>query len=74
MALEVISHPASGNIAQVAYDADTQELFVVFKWKDATYRYSHITGDEANGFSQALSAGDYLNQFIVPQHPGERIS
>ncbi|HXN71569.1 MAG TPA: KTSC domain-containing protein [Candidatus Acidoferrales bacterium] len=74
MAMEIISHPASGNIAQVGYDADSQELIVVFKWKSATYKYSNVSGDEANGFSQALSAGDYLNQFIVPQHPGERIS
>jgi hypothetical protein len=72
--MEVISHPESGNIAQVAYDADTQSLYVMFRWQNATYKYTGIDGDTANGFGQALSATDYLKQSILPISVGERIS
>jgi hypothetical protein len=72
MAIEIISAPASGNIVSIAYDADSQSLFVQFK--SATYVYHGIDGDTANGFSQALSATDYLKSAIMPISVGERIA
>jgi hypothetical protein len=74
MAIEIISAPASGNIISIAYDADSQSLYVQFKYQNAMYKYTGIDGDTANGFGQALSATDYLKSAILPISVGERIA
>ena len=74
MALVVLNIPPSGNIVAVQYDADTQSLFVQFRWQDATYKYEYIGEDVARGFERSLSATDYLKSAILPISSGERVS
>jgi len=74
MALRIISAPPSGNIVAISYDPDTQTLLVQFRYQDAVYRYTGIDENTADGFSQALSATDYLKSAILPLSPGERIA
>jgi len=53
----------SKNIGAVSYDDETMELFVQFK-SGLAYRYTKVTGDVADGFSQAVSSGDYFNLYV----------
>ena len=71
MALEEIPIPASSHIQAVLYDADQMMLIVSFK--KATYVYLKVPGDVAFGFSNALSAGDYLNQNVKPLYEYQKM-
>jgi len=74
MAVEPISFTPSANIQAITYDADTQTLLVRFHRGGRLYRYVEVTGEEAYGFGQALSANDYLQTRILPAHPGEAVN
>lgn len=68
MAAQPIPHTStSGHIAGVAYDEETSELAVTFKG-GATYIYSGVTPQDANGFNGAPSATDHLNTYIKPNY------
>ena len=73
MAAEPISFTPSRNISGIAYDADLQQLTIQFRsgW---VYRYDEVPQDAADGFSQALSANDYLRLFIENQFQYQRIN
>jgi hypothetical protein len=68
MPLSTISFTPSGNIANIWHDPDTQTLIIRFKFGSRVYKYPGVSASEADGFSQSLSANDYLQGFIVPQH------
>jgi hypothetical protein len=70
--MESIPFAPSRNIQDIQYDLDTQTLIIDFN-SGYRYRYAGVTGEEAQGFAQNLSAGDYLRQFIMPLHDGVRI-
>lgn len=74
MALEQISFTPSRNISSIAYDADSQQLFVMFKRAGHIYRYQGVAGEAAYGFGQALGASAYLDEFIKPHYVGEPIT
>lgn len=72
MAMQPVQFTPSGNIEAIWHDQDTQQLMVKFR-SGKYYRYPGVTGDEADGFAQALSANQYLQEFIIPSHISERI-
>lgn len=72
MAMRDIPFAPSGNIADIQHDDETQTLYVRFRSGRAG-RYLQVTGDEADGFSQALSANQYLQVMIVPGHKYEPV-
>jgi hypothetical protein len=74
MAVRDIEFPTSSNIQAIAYDDDTQDLTITFKPGDRTYVYRGVTGNEADGFTTASSAGEYLNRVIKRSYIGERIA
>ena len=62
MALEAIPFKASSHIKDIGYDPDTQELIVDFG--RASYAYANVPPQVAEGFSNAPSAGVYLDTQI----------
>ena len=72
MASEPISFTPSRNIAGIAYDGESQTMLVSFR-SGAIYRYLDVPEDVALGFSQSLSASDYLKLFVTNQFVYERI-
>jgi hypothetical protein len=74
MPMEAIPFAPSGNIQDIQYDADTQTLIVQFHYKNRKCKYSGVTGEEATGFANSISANDYLQRFIIPQHAGEPVA
>lgn len=74
MAVRDIEFPESSNIAAIQYSDDDQELFITFKPGDRQYKYPGVTGNEADGFTTASSAGEYLNRVIKRSYIGERIA
>lgn len=62
MAAEAIPFNSSSHVKGVRYDSETQELVVVFD--RASYLYSGVPIQVANGFRDAPSAGQYLDQQI----------
>lgn len=62
MALEAIPIKNSSHVKSVSYDEETQEL--VCEFAKASYLYSGVPVQVANGFSSAPSAGGYLDTFI----------
>ena len=62
MALEAIPIKSSSHVKSVSYDEDTQEL--VCEFAKASYLYSGVSPQVANGFRDAPSAGQYLDTFI----------
>ncbi len=70
MALESIPFAPSGNIQSIWHDSDTQNLLIRYHHRDRVYRYPGISGADAAGFGQSLSANDYLQQVILGQSTG----
>jgi hypothetical protein len=68
-----VPFPSSKNIASVEHDPDSQVLVVTYS-RGHAYRYFPVTVDMADGFGQALSASDYLREFIVGQAVEEKVS
>jgi hypothetical protein len=62
MAAEAIPIKSSSHVQGVSYDEETQELVVAFA--KASYLYSGVPAQVANGFADAPSAGAYLDQNI----------
>lgn len=62
MALEAIPFKTSSHVKSVEYDEETQELVVGFG--KSSYAYSGVEPGVAHGFSEAISAGSYLDTFI----------
>jgi hypothetical protein len=69
MALESIPFAPSRNIQSIWHDPDTQNLLIRYHHGDRVYRYPGISGADAAGFGQSLSANDYL-QVILDQSTG----
>jgi len=72
MAIRVINHAPSSQIASVEYDEDEMALIVTFQ-RGGVYRYLQVPSDVANGFESAPSAGKYLNEFVKEIYDYERI-
>ena len=72
--MESIPFPPSRNIQSISYDLDTQTLLIRYHHQDRTYKYSGVTGEDVAGFSAAISANDYLQEFILSRYRGERIN
>jgi hypothetical protein len=68
-----IPFPPSSQIASITYLDDEMILYVEFLKNGATYAYSQVPSDIADGFSNAPSAGRYLNQFIKNLYDYEKI-
>lgn len=62
MPAEAIPFKQSSHITGIAYDEDTLELVVSFP--KASYAYSQVPATVANGFTDAPSAGTYLETAI----------
>ena len=62
MAAEVIPIKSSSHVQAVSYDSETQELVCVFA--KASYLYSNVPPQVANGFASAASPGQYLDTAI----------
>lgn len=73
MPLEPISFSPSGNIQSIFHDPNTQTLMIRFKYGNRVYKYLGVSSADADGFSQSLSASDYLRLFISPGHSGTLI-
>lgn len=71
MALEAIPFKSSSHIKSVEYDEETQELVVGFG--KSSYLYSGVSPQVANGFSEAVSAGGYLDTFIKGTYPYKKL-
>ena len=72
MALESITFVESGNIQSIWHDLDTQTLVIRYHHQNRVYKYFGVSGEDANGFSQSLSANDYLD-IIKSKYTGEFI-
>jgi hypothetical protein len=55
--------PDSSHISSIIYDDESMILYVEFQ-RGAIYAYMNVPGDIVTGFTQALSAGQYFNQFV----------
>lgn len=73
MAFETIECAPSSNVAQVAYDRDAQTLMIVFA-RGPQYKYTQVPPSVAEGFSDAVSSGEYFLLSIKGQFPYERVS
>ena len=71
MPMEAISHVPSSNIKGILYDADSQSVYVRFKG-DKVYRYNTVSAEDAQGFSNALSATSYL-QTLTSERTGGQV-
>jgi len=67
MAVRSIEFKPSSNIESIGYDEENMSLIVTFK-SGTAYSYSKVPSLVADGFSQADSAGQYLNQNIKNQY------
>lgn len=63
MALHPAAFPASRNIAEIAWDDESESLYIRYL-SGATYRYDKVPEQVVHGFSTALSATQYLRQYI----------
>jgi KTSC domain-containing protein len=72
MAIEVISHAPSTNIAGVTYDTETQTLTISFL-KGGVCEYYEVDETTAHGFEQALSATKYMNAYVENVFPSQRL-
>jgi KTSC domain len=61
----------SGNVVDIEFDEDAQDLFVTFK--GGKYVAHGVDGNTADGFTQAASAGRYYNEFVRDLYVVERI-
>lgn len=62
----------SSAVRAIAYDAETETLFVRFP-NGSEYAYENVTKAEHAGFATAGSAGQYLCQKIKPTHKFTKI-
>jgi KTSC domain-containing protein len=72
MAVEPIPFPPSRSITLIEYDPETQQLKVTFR-RGGVNVYTGVDETSARGFSQYLSATQYLNAYIVGQFFEQRI-
>jgi hypothetical protein len=72
MAIRILSHPASGNIASVAWDSDDVSLTIQFH-SGRTYKYTHVPEDIAMGFESALNANQYFRDSIKDMYEYEMV-
>jgi hypothetical protein len=72
MSAEIIPIKSSSHVQGVSYDEDTQELVVSFA--KASYLYSGVPPQVANGFAGAASAGQYLDTAIkAAEYPYKKL-
>lgn len=62
----------SGHIEAVNYDSETQDLFIQFRGS-RTYVYHGVPDTDANDLSRAPSASKFIDAFIKPVYPVERM-
>ena len=74
MAFESIPCRPSTNIAAIQYDAAKQDLLIVFQRQGRRYVYHGVPVPVAQGFSIAVSSGEYFLLSIKSQYPYEEIS
>lgn len=75
MPIRDIPAPSSENIKAVQYDDDTLTLYVIFQRGDATYTYSGVPQQVAEGFTTSgMRANAFFNQSILNQYPAQRMS
>jgi len=70
--LRPIAFAASSQIASIEYDESTLDLIVSFQ-RGGIYKYANVPMNIADGFTQAPSAGRYLNQMIKEMYDYEKI-
>ena len=68
-----ITFAPSSQIASITYSDDNMELTVAFQ-RGGIYVYSQVTSDVADGFTNAPSAGRYLNEFVKGSFEFRRIA
>jgi len=71
MPAEAIPFKQSSHITSVAYDEETSTLVVSFS--KASYSYAGVPAQVANGFSDAQSAGQYLETAIKGKYPFQKL-
>lgn len=71
MPAEPIPFKASSHITSVSYDEDTSTLIVGFK--NGSYEYSGVPAQVANGFTDAPSAGSYLESAIKGKYAYKKL-
>lgn len=67
-----IPFSASSQISAIEYSDDELTLTVSFQ-RGGVYVYKNVPSDVADGFSNAPSAGKYLNEFVKGQYEYERV-
>jgi KTSC domain len=72
MADQAMSIKSSSNIKAVSYDDETSVLTVAFS-SGATYVYTDVPPQVANGFSDAASPGQYLHSVIKPMYKAAKL-
>lgn len=72
MAITWTQQVFSSNVSEVAYDAETQDLFVTFQ-KGQKYVYRKVPEDVARNLANALSVGSMLRTDIQPNYSYSRV-
>ena len=62
-------YSASGNVSEVGYDSDAQELLVTWTKSGKTSAYAGVSEDVAEACSRAPSVTSYVNDEIKPFYP-----
>lgn len=68
-----IAFAPSSQIADIMYSDVDMDLTIAFQ-RGGIYVYHQVPSDVADGFSNAPSAGRYLNEFIKEIYDFERIA
>jgi hypothetical protein len=63
---------ADRNVQAAYYDKDTKRLYVMFK-HNLLYVYKDVPEAVGEGIFSAESGGKYLNAFVKPFYPYERL-
>lgn len=72
MASREYRYVTSSNIQGVAYDRDTQTLYIQFK-NGSEYSYANVPNDEYEELIEASSVGSYFNDNIKGQYAFTRV-
>jgi len=72
MAIREIPFPASSHVQGITFDDETGDLVVRFP--KATYSYAQVDPQVADGFTDAPSAGKYLNDMIKPRYVATKVA
>lgn len=77
MSIRQIPIRPSTNIANVSYDDDTQEMTIQFYGRNALsgaiYVHTQVPANVADGFTEAISTGQYFRLNVLHLFPFQRI-